>query len=161
MVRVVFENERLLLDDGVTLLTDVLPETASLLTVMTRAAQVAAGVLDESDVSEHGLADITAEAVGMPAVIHGFNHTPNYKLSTLVATWSEQHLEIMFAVFSSLELIKESIWKLLETLGTDEALLVIQLTVAVNNLLRRSKATFAPLARGVCQGISHVAARHL
>lgn len=41
MVRVVFENERLLLDDGVTLLTDVLAETASLLAVMTRAAQVA------------------------------------------------------------------------------------------------------------------------
>lgn len=41
MVRVVFENERLLLDDGVTLLTDVFPETASLLTVMTWAAQVA------------------------------------------------------------------------------------------------------------------------
>lgn len=40
-----------------------------------------AGVLDKSNIGEHGLADITAETVRVPAVIHGLNHTPNYKLS--------------------------------------------------------------------------------
>lgn len=41
MVGVVLKDERLLINDGVALLTNVLPKTASLLTVMTRATQVA------------------------------------------------------------------------------------------------------------------------
>lgn len=41
MVGVIFENEGLFLDDGMTLLTDVLPEAPSFLTVMTRTAEVA------------------------------------------------------------------------------------------------------------------------
>jgi len=41
MVGVVFENEGLFLDDGVTLLTDVLPEAPSFLTVMAWTAEMA------------------------------------------------------------------------------------------------------------------------
>ena len=40
VVRVVLEDEGLLLDDGVALLTDVLPQAASLLSVVTRTTQV-------------------------------------------------------------------------------------------------------------------------
>lgn len=41
MVGVVFENEGLFLDDGMTLLTDVLPEAPSFLAVMAWTAEMA------------------------------------------------------------------------------------------------------------------------
>lgn len=41
MVGVVLEDERLLFDDGMALLTNVLPEATSLFAVMTRATQMA------------------------------------------------------------------------------------------------------------------------
>lgn len=65
-----------------------------------------------------------------------------------------------FKHYATSYLIKEPFWELLETLGTDEALLVIQLTVTVDDFLRGGEATPAPFARGVCQGISHVAVRN-
>lgn len=43
VIRVVLEQQRLLVDDGVALLTDVLAETPSLLSVVARAAQVSGG----------------------------------------------------------------------------------------------------------------------
>lgn len=51
VVGVVLEQQRLLLDDGVALLTDVLPQTTGFLTVMTRATQVSEGGREiESDI---------------------------------------------------------------------------------------------------------------
>ncbi len=50
-------------------------------------------------------------------------------------------------------LIEESLRKLLETLGTDEALLMVQLSIAVDNLLGCSEATLASLTGCVGQGI--------
>lgn len=43
VVGVVLEDERLLFDDGVALLADVLPQAAGLLAVVARAAKVPAG----------------------------------------------------------------------------------------------------------------------
>ena len=55
-------------------------------------------------------------------------------------------------------LIEEALRELLEALGTHEALLVVELAIAVDNLLSGCKATPAALAAGVGQGIGHVAA---
>lgn len=54
-------------------------------------------------------------------------------------------------------LIEEPFGKLLEALGADEALLMVQLPIAVDNFLRRGKATPAALTDGVCKRIGHVA----
>lgn len=56
-------------------------------------------------------------------------------------------------------LIKESLWELLETLGTHKAVLVVQLSIAVDDLLGRSKATLAALTGGTGQGIGDAVAR--
>lgn len=53
-------------------------------------------------------------------------------------------------------LIEEPFRELLEALGTDEALLVVQLTIAVDNFLGGSKAPPAALADGICKRVRHV-----
>lgn len=55
-------------------------------------------------------------------------------------------------------LIEESLWELLETLGTHKALLMIQLSVAVDNLLSGSEAALAAFTGRMCQGISNAGA---
>lgn len=54
-------------------------------------------------------------------------------------------------------LVEEPFRELLEALGTDEALLVVQLTIAVDDFLGRGKAPPAALADGVGKRICHVA----
>lgn len=77
-------------------------------------------------------------------------HTFNCWASRLNATWQ------VWCKY----LVKEPFRKLLETLGADEALFVIQLAVAVDDLLCWGKSAFTPFAWGVCQGIGHVAVRN-
>lgn len=55
-------------------------------------------------------------------------------------------------------LIEESLWELLETLGAHKALLMIQLSVAVDNLLSGSEAALASFTGRMGQGISNAGA---
>lgn len=52
-------------------------------------------------------------------------------------------------------LVEESLWKLLEALGADEALLVVQLPITVDYLLCCSEAAPASLTGRIGQGISN------
>lgn len=54
-------------------------------------------------------------------------------------------------------LIEEPLRELLEALCTDEAALVVQLPVAVDDLLCRGEAALTALAGRVSQGVRHVA----
>lgn len=56
-------------------------------------------------------------------------------------------------------LIEEPLWELLEALRAHEALLMVQLSVAVDDLLRGSEAALASLADRVGQGISNAGAK--
>lgn len=55
-------------------------------------------------------------------------------------------------------LIEESLWELLETLGTYETLLMVKLSITVDDLLGRTKAALASLAGCSSQGIRNAVA---
>lgn len=61
---------------------------------------------------------------------------------------------------ASTHLIEEALGELLEALGAHEALLVVQLAVAIDDLLGGREASPAALTAGVGQGVGHVAATH-
>lgn len=55
------------------------------------------------------------------------------------------------------DLVEEAVQELLEALGADEALLVVQLSVTVHHLLRRREAALTALTHRVGQSVRHVA----
>lgn len=57
-------------------------------------------------------------------------------------------------------LVEQPLWKLLETLGAHEALLMVKLSITVDNLLSRSEAALASLAGCTGQGIGNAVARN-
>lgn len=82
----------------------------------------------------------------MPTVVQCLDDTANNKLSTFSTTGSEQHMKVMFTVLPAFKLIKDSLWKWLEALGTHKALWVPDLTVGVDDLLVLSETLTTPAA---------------
>lgn len=156
MVGVVLEYQRLLVDDSMAFLADIFPKASRFLTIMTGATQVSPSILDKPDIRQNFLAEVTAEALWMPAVIHGFDNSANDEFTTLMTARGKEHLKVMLTVLSSFKLIEESFWELLEALSAHETLFMVQLPVTVYDLLSGCKAALAALTSGAGQGIGHV-----
>lgn len=139
------------------LLADVFPQASGFLSVVTGTTQVSACILHKSNVCQDLLTEVTAETLRVPAIIHCLDNTANDEFTALMAAWGKEHLEIVFTVLPSLKLIEEPLWKLLEALCTHKALLMVQLSITVHNLLCRGKAGPTALTHCIRQSIRHVA----
>jgi len=58
----------------------------------------------------------------MPAALHGFDHSTNNDISTLVAERSVEDSEILLAILATFEFVENSILERAEALSADEAL---------------------------------------
>jgi hypothetical protein len=80
-------------------------------------------VANEARIGQFLCAQLTAEAIGMPAGLHGFNNTPNNNFAALVAVWRKKHTEVLLAVLPALKFVENSVLELTEALSATENIL--------------------------------------
>lgn len=74
-------------------------------------------VADEAAVGQLAVAQLTAEAVRVPAGRHRLDDAPNDELAALVAARREQHVKVALAVLATLELVEDAVLEGAEALG--------------------------------------------
>lgn len=129
-----FEFERsTFVNDGVTLETDVLSDRCCFFSGIALVAQGAAGVFDETQVSERHMTDFTREAERMPVVVHRFDDSSDDEFTAFSAAGCIQDVKVMLTVLPALELVEDGILsKGLKALGTHETALVPDLTACTS-----------------------------
>lgn len=153
MVRLLFVlDQHILLYDAMATVADVLAAASRLLLQMARVTQGPSSILHKSCIGQLTVTQLTEKALRMPAIVQSLDHTPYHKLIAFPTARSKQDVEIMLAVFPALKLKEDSFWKRPETLGTDKALLMPDLTVRVDNPLILSETGVAPHAHRIQKG---------
>jgi len=122
------------------LVAGVLANAARARTSPTVVTQGLALVPDEAQVSQLLATVLTPKTLGVPVGVHGLDHSPDDKLSTLSTARSKKNMKVMFTILSSLKFVKCPIRKGAEALGTYKTLCVPQFPVGVDNLLMRFKS---------------------
>jgi hypothetical protein len=100
-----------------------------------RLAKWSSLALDKANVSQLLVATHTLEAVWVPALAHGPNHSPHHKFSTATATGCKEGMKVMGTVFPPLMLKKLFVLEWLKALHTYKASLVPHLSSRVDNVL--------------------------
>lgn len=82
--------------------------------------QGSVSVTHKPAISQLLVAHCTAETSGMPRGGHCLDDSADDEFTTLAAARSEQHLEVMLAVFATFELVEQTIRERPKTLGASE-----------------------------------------
>jgi len=128
------EPQGLPINGRVTLLTHVLPHTCRFYLCITFMTESSSLILDEAKICQFLVTHLTTETLRMPSGSHRLDDPSNDEFSALGAAGSIEDMEAMLAIFPVLELVEDSIRKLSEALGADEAPRAVQLTIAVHYL---------------------------
>lgn len=111
----------LTVNNSMALMAHVVEQSIGLNTRVTGVAQCAPTVFNKACICQFYITFLTTEARWMPVGVHRFDHATNHKFAAFSATRSEQHLEIALAVFAAFKLVKNTLRKDTETLGTHKA----------------------------------------
>lgn len=153
MIGIIPEHQRLLINYQVAFLANILAQALSFLTIVARPAEVPASILHKAQISKNHITELTAKAFWVPVIVHCLDDTANYEFTTFPTAGCKEHLEVMLTILSPFKIIEESIWKLTEALSTDEAVLMIQLPIAVHNSFSGIKASLTALTYSSRKGI--------
>jgi len=102
---------------------------------VTFAAEGAAGVADETRVSQHTIATRTPETLWMPRIVHCFDDAPDDERFTFAAARGKQNVEVVLAILALLKLEEYAIFKRLKTLSADETSGMPGFLAAIDDLL--------------------------
>lgn len=123
MVNFSTESQRRSINQSMALLAHVFATLRGLDTSIALMAQSAVLVSYKTRITQLLRAQLATEAIWMPRRIHRLDHPSNHDVSTLVAIRCKESAKITLTVLSSLKLVKHSIRKSSEALGTPKTIL--------------------------------------
>lgn len=100
---------------------DVTSKTRCSFPKIATSADGAAPVADEALVGQSLGANVAPETVGMPRRVHRSDDSSGYELFAPSTAGGEESVEVVFAIFPTLEFIEDAILERLKTLSADEA----------------------------------------
>jgi len=133
VVNLASETKWVTVDHGMALLTHISSGSFCLDLCIALPAESPSLIFYEAKISQLFVTHFTSEALWMPSRVHGLDHSSHDKLAAFSATWGKQDMEVMLAVFPTLELIEDTIRKGPEALCADEAGGVEKVSVGVDD----------------------------
>lgn len=79
----------------------------------------------------------------MPTAIHCLYDATNDEVATFTTARRKEHMEIMLAILSSVEIVIYTVWKRLEALCADKTVHVVFLISSLNNFFVHLKSLMA------------------
>lgn len=132
---------------------DVSSRACRLLPFVAFSTQSPASISQEADVGQGFRAQFAAEALRMPAGIHGFDHATDDELVAFSTAGSVQDVKVVFAVLPALKFEVDAVRKGLETLRTYKAFGMPHLAGGVHDLVLQREAVVAPHADEVLETV--------
>lgn len=140
VVRFVAPLQWLVVDNSMAFVADMLSDSGRLFPSIAFMTECPVCVLDKATISKAATADFATKASRMPAFVHSFDHPTDDEFVAFSTGRRIQHVEIVFTVFSALELIENAVRERPKTVRADEARLMPGLPVRVDDFFVRLEA---------------------